>query len=155
MKRVATKRVALLIAVSVVAVAGIAAGLASWTKVSQRPAAGEAAERFGRPAAGERQNRAKRSVPARGSPARKAGFGRPSLSRPLRNIAPAAAGKTRKKEDELKPLKAHGYGYQAVPGSAALQTRAGRGEMPAPLKNFDGVNNINNSLPPDTEGDVG
>ena len=44
------------------------------------------------------------------------------------------------------PLTAPDMGLQQAPGSGA---------MPAPIANFDGVNNVNGVLPPDTQGDVG
>jgi hypothetical protein len=44
---------------------------------------------------------------------------------------------------------------QAQVVDGALQTHAASGSMPAPLENFDGVNNINAVLPPDTQGDIG
>jgi len=36
-----------------------------------------------------------------------------------------------------------------------LQSWQGRANMPAPISNFDGVDNVNGVLPPDTNGDVG
>ena len=40
-------------------------------------------------------------------------------------------------------------------GSALVQHSAPKGQMPAPMANFEGVNNVNGVYPPDTEGDVG
>jgi Carboxypeptidase regulatory-like domain len=37
----------------------------------------------------------------------------------------------------------------------ALQTRTASGSMPVPLQNFEGVNNLNQVIPPDTQGDIG
>jgi hypothetical protein len=44
---------------------------------------------------------------------------------------------------------------QAQAADGALQSRAASGSMPAPLANFEGINNINAVLPPDTQGDIG
>jgi hypothetical protein len=44
---------------------------------------------------------------------------------------------------------------QAQVADGALQPRTASGSMPAPLENFEGVNNINAVLPPDTQGDIG
>src|SRR5215216_2575675 len=40
-------------------------------------------------------------------------------------------------------------------GSALVQRSAPRNQMPSPIVNFLGVNNVNGVAPPDTEGDVG
>ncbi|HEY7149894.1 MAG TPA: hypothetical protein VH420_10665, partial [Gaiellaceae bacterium] len=40
-------------------------------------------------------------------------------------------------------------------GSALLQRSAPKGLMPSPIANFEGVNNVDGVLPPDTEGDIG
>jgi hypothetical protein len=44
---------------------------------------------------------------------------------------------------------------QAVAADGALQTRAASGQMPSPLLDFEGVNNVNSVIPPDTQGDIG
>lgn len=40
-------------------------------------------------------------------------------------------------------------------GDPIVQSRPGEIAMPSPLNNFEGVNNINGVLPPDTNGDIG
>ena len=40
-------------------------------------------------------------------------------------------------------------------GSALVQHSAPKNQMPSPIVNFLGVNNVNGVAPPDTEGDVG
>jgi len=51
---------------------------------------------------------------------------------------------------------------KAKPGEAKggtlgpfLQNRPGTASMPSPIQNFEGLNNVNGVLPPDTNGDVG
>ena len=76
----------------------------------------------------------------------------PGLTRPLRDLVNVKAGKhhNRREVERTEGL---------VPGesgrTAAIQTRAGTGQMPAPIQNFDGVANMCGCLPPDTNGDVG
>ena len=81
---------------------------------------------------------------------------RPSLSRPLRSIRPVRRGGKSSFKSFETPLR----GEVATPpstkaGSAALQRSAPRGLMPPPIVNFEGVDNRNFVLPPDTEGDIG
>ena len=40
-------------------------------------------------------------------------------------------------------------------GSALVQRGAPKNQMPSPIVNFDGVNNVSGASPPDTEGEVG
>ncbi len=44
---------------------------------------------------------------------------------------------------------------KAAEADGALQSRAASGQMPAPLVNIEGINNINSVIPPDTQGDIG
>jgi hypothetical protein len=44
---------------------------------------------------------------------------------------------------------------QAAAADNALQTQAASASMPVPLQNFEGVNNLNQVIPPDTQGDIG
>jgi hypothetical protein len=44
---------------------------------------------------------------------------------------------------------------QAAVVDGALQAQAASAAMPAPLQNFEGVNNLNGVIPPDTQGDIG
>ena len=99
---------------------------------------------------------AENARPAQSSPSESVQVVRPSLSRPLRSIRPVRrSGKSSFKSFET-PLR----GEVAAPpstkaGSAALQRSAPRGLMPPPIVNFEGVDNRNFVLPPDTEGDIG
>ena len=40
-------------------------------------------------------------------------------------------------------------------GDPAVQNRPGAPNMPSPIQNFEGINNRNGVLPPDTQGDIG
>ena len=46
-----------------------------------------------------------------------------------------------------------------LPGSSTVdpvvQRSAPKGQMPPPIQNFEGINNLCGCYPPDTEGDVG
>ena len=79
---------------------------------------------------------------------------RPVITPPMRRLAPAQASK---KGWVLRP-EVNRAG-EAVPGpyggSALVQRTAPRGQMPSPIVNFEGVNNRNGAIPPDTEGDIG
>ena len=96
-------------------------------------------------------------VSGKASSSRVAGFARPYLSRPLRDIKPAPpaphGNKSLNETEHGYPLRfPHGT---SRPGDGALQTSPGSGQMPAPLQNFDGVSNVDGLMPPDTEGEVG
>ncbi|MCI0519445.1 MAG: carboxypeptidase regulatory-like domain-containing protein [Chloroflexi bacterium] len=77
------------------------------------------------------------------------------LSPALRSLkAPEAADDILQEvTPRLKLNKAEPEGTSAP--DAALQTLPAVGKMPSPGFNFEGVNNINGVLPPDTNGDVG
>ncbi|TML13487.1 MAG: hypothetical protein E6G31_07315 [Actinobacteria bacterium] len=81
---------------------------------------------------------------------------RPTITPPLRDLRPEP-GKANKafksvvdhsRTDDLNLPDTHA-------GSALVQHSAPKGLMPAPMANFEGVNNVNGVYPPDTEGDVG
>ncbi|HRI57271.1 MAG TPA: hypothetical protein PK170_09260, partial [Anaerolineae bacterium] len=81
------------------------------------------------------------------------------LSPPLRDIAPAEAppgepALMRFWESELLPGHEQEGSFSGV--DATLQSGHGPEAMPAPIQNWDGVNNTGYSVrPPDTQGDVG
>jgi hypothetical protein len=76
---------------------------------------------------------------------------RPYHVRALRTMAPRRAQRiTGPAEDE----GAYALAPSRTTADGALQRSPGRG-MPAPLRNFDGLSNINGALRPDTSGDVG
>ena len=76
---------------------------------------------------------------------------RPYHVRALRTMAPRRADRiTGPAEDE----GAYALAPSKTTADGAIQQSPGRG-MPAPLRNFDGLSNINGALRPDTSGDVG
>ena len=81
---------------------------------------------------------------------------RHDLSPPLREIVPIAPELTEARE---LPLLRHGIsareGQRRLEGDAALQTDYGPNAMPGTVQNFEGTNNREGVLPPDTNGDVG
>ena len=80
----------------------------------------------------------------------------PGLSRPLRDMARVPDGKHNFKQGLQELSRAtEGTGASGGAPTAAVQTKAGNGDMPAPLQNFDGIARICGCLPPDTDGDVG
>ena len=84
------------------------------------------------------------------------------ISRPLRDIRPI-----RPRAKELRRIReipryalpnrygTHADGSPPLGLDPALQETPGGANMPAAIRNFEGVNNVNGVLPPDTEGDVG
>src|SRR5688572_29929638 len=48
-----------------------------------------------------------------------------------------------------------GMGASGGEPTGAVQTKAGSGDMPSPIQNFDGIARICGCLRPDTNGDVG
>src|SRR6185503_8169096 len=87
------------------------------------------------------------------SPAQRTELALPGLTRPLRDMVNVKAGKHHNTREVSR-----GEAIGSLPssgGTAAVQTKAGSGQMPAPIQNFDGVGRICSCFPPDTEGDVG
>ena len=98
-----------------------------------------------------------------GLPALAVGSGAPTVVQPLQNdISPALrtmhaspvppSGKGNQSHRPLRPGQS-GAKLPTAPGS--IQTMAGAASMPATSTNFEGINNIDGVLPPDTNGDVG
>ncbi|MGB9724147.1 MAG: hypothetical protein ACPL7G_09650, partial [Chloroflexia bacterium] len=76
------------------------------------------------------------------------------LSPPLRSISPIPPQVVLKGPENEPPPKQGGSGdWNEI--RAILQDWHGGIHMPAPIQNFEGVNNVNGVLPPDTQGDVG
>jgi len=81
-----------------------------------------------------------------------------TTSRPLREVAPLreAGKKVRVMPAHRIPRERLSREAPPVPQpDAALQTAAPRAGMPSPVRDFEGVSNVNGVLPPDTDGDVG
>src|SRR5262245_29232093 len=77
------------------------------------------------------------------------------LSPPLFLLRPKGPDEGIGTVHEPYPLrKARGNAPAAAPEAGELLPDSG-GSMPAPLLSFDGVANLNNVAPPDTNGDVG
>jgi len=87
------------------------------------------------------------------SPAQRSQLALPGLTRPLRDIVHVRAGK-HNVTPELSRGEALG-GVTSTGRTAAIQTKVGSGQMPAPIQNFNGIARVCSCLPPDTEGDVG
>jgi hypothetical protein len=81
------------------------------------------------------------------------------VSPALRSMTPLAPSGGELREIPIHPLvKSGGRTATTTEPSGvdlALQTTPPSGNMPDPIQNFEGINNVNNVLPPDTEGDVG
>ncbi len=81
------------------------------------------------------------------------------VSQPLRSITPIvpdpnAPSALRRLQDRLvmpKTQKVSNGGFDV----SIVQDRPVGMSMPAPIANFEGVNNVNGVLPPDTQGDIG
>jgi len=78
------------------------------------------------------------------------------LSPPLREIVPNPFdfNETRNLPLMRREIDARG-GRQELVGDAALQITFGPNAMPETIQNFEGTNNREGVLPPDTNGDVG
>ncbi|HNT75535.1 MAG TPA: carboxypeptidase regulatory-like domain-containing protein [Anaerolineae bacterium] len=79
---------------------------------------------------------------------------RADLSPPLREMADRGAparGELRRETSLPLPT----FRLAPTQEDPVLQARLGPLSMPAPLYSFDGVNNVNNIHPPDTQGDIG
>jgi uncharacterized repeat protein (TIGR01451 family) len=82
------------------------------------------------------------------------------LSRPLRDIPPIppAFGPVEREIPKHPLPRTQGPNIPAVKTptmDSLVQGLSPILKMPSPIQNFDGVTNVNNVLPPDTEGDVG
>ena len=80
------------------------------------------------------------------------------VSPPLRTIKPLQEVQAGAKAPENPYIQKKGRDTGNAPSTgadAALQQKPGQTNMPAPLVNFEGVNNTFGVLPPDTTGDVG
>ncbi len=79
------------------------------------------------------------------------------LSPALRGIEPVPPKEAAIREIPLGPLpnRDKAATNQPVAPDPGLQQAPGGSLMPAPIANFEGVNNINGVYPPDTQGDVG
>src|SRR5439155_2801854 len=78
------------------------------------------------------------------------------VSPPLRQIPPKPPRSGEDHELPLQPLPRAGPKLPQHPGGDPnLQTSVGPGSMPATTQNFEGVNNVDAVIPPDTNGDVG
>jgi hypothetical protein len=79
------------------------------------------------------------------------------LSPALRGIEPVLPKEAAIREIPLGPLpnRDEASTNQPVAPDPGMQQAPGGSSMPAPIANFEGVNNVNAIYPPDTQGDVG
>ncbi len=77
------------------------------------------------------------------------------VSPPLRDLLPLAPAPARALPRRPLPLRAQAAANEPNVSDPVLQTTPGQTAMPAPLLSFEGVNNVDEVLPPDTIGDVG
>ena len=84
------------------------------------------------------------------------------LSAPLRDIPPQPRGQSRLDKDKMekeglpKPVQTNNSALQpGQPNAAAVQDKAGPNTAPTPVASFEGINNVDGYVPPDTNGDVG
>jgi len=78
------------------------------------------------------------------------------LSPPLRDIAPIVPQKAEEtliRFNEIPLPGRDGGGFDGV--DHGLQDWQGEINMPVPIRNWEGISNVNGVLPPDTQGDVG
>ncbi|HEX9546297.1 MAG TPA: hypothetical protein VF942_03120, partial [Acidimicrobiales bacterium] len=97
-----------------------------------------------------------------GIPVRAAAAGEPvviqslknDVSAPLRTLQASPVAPAGKGNQSHRPLHPGRSGAK-LPTAGSIQTKAGAAAMPSTSTNFEGVNNIDGVLPPDTNGDVG
>jgi|Deesub1362A_J573_1020465.scaffolds.fasta_scaffold00162_33 hypothetical protein len=79
------------------------------------------------------------------------------LSPPLSQIRPIPPGYSKNvREIPTQPIPRPMPRAPEVPAEdPVVQDRQGEGSMPATIRNFEGIGNVNGVLPPDTNGDVG
>jgi len=78
------------------------------------------------------------------------------LSLPLRDIAPIVPQKAEEVLIRFNEIPLPGRDKGSFDGAdPGLQDWQGAIDMPAPIQNWEGINNRNGVLPPDTQGDVG
>jgi len=76
------------------------------------------------------------------------------VSAPLRTLQPSPIAPAGKGNQSHRPLHP-GQSGAKLPTAGSIQISAGTAAMPSTSTNFEGINNIDGVLPPDTNGDVG
>jgi len=77
------------------------------------------------------------------------------VSPPLRTLHASPVPPEGKGSQPRRPLRPGQSGPGVPTASKSIQMTAGASSMPSASTNFEGVNNVDNVLPPDTNGDVG
>ncbi len=94
------------------------------------------------------------SSKATSSPAKMHGYATPVRV----PAAPRLSSRRRTASGKLRSPTSRAY-LERLPGSSTtdpvVQRSAPKGQMPPPIQNFEGINNLCGCYPPDTEGDVG
>jgi hypothetical protein len=98
-----------------------------------------------------------------GIPVRAAAPGSPTViqplktdtSAPLRTLRASPVPPEGKGSQPHRPLHPGQSGARLPTATKSIQTTAGAASMPSTSTNFEGVNNIDGVLPPDTNGDIG
>jgi hypothetical protein len=99
------------------------------------------------------------------SPGRSAGAGlvgpivrravKSDTSPPLRSIKPLSPNNRVRHEEKEEPSLVPGRITNGMVVDPVIQNWLGPLTMPTPIVNFEGLSNLNNAIPPDTNGDVG
>jgi hypothetical protein len=76
-------------------------------------------------------------------------------SPPLRNLQASPISPGGKGNQSHRPLRPGQSGTKLPTAPNSIQTSAGAAAMPSTTTNFEGINNIDGVLPPDTNGDIG
>jgi len=89
------------------------------------------------------------------SPAKMHGYATPHRIPPLRTLKaePGDYSRGKQPEPEFETYLTRQPGSSTV--DPVVQRTAPKGQIPPPIQNFEGVNNLCGCYPPDTEGDVG
>jgi hypothetical protein len=97
-------------------------------------------------------NQAASNTTFKAGPTRRTQIALPGITRPIRDLHVARGKHNVKRELSRAESVGASSGFNRTQG---IQTKAGSGQMPAPIANFDGIARICSCLPPDTDGDVG
>ena len=73
----------------------------------------------------------------------------------LRTLRATPVGPSSEGNHSHRPLRPQQSGLKLPTAPRSIQTTAGAATMPSTSTNFEGINDLDHALPPDTNGDIG